>query len=121
MGAGDAKITPKYELLVDGAAVPPDVLGSVISISCRQDLAMSDTVEVKLRNDNLKWIEAPTFEEGKKLSVKMGYCETDIQTIVSAEIVRRECEFPERGPAQMTVVALDREFRLKHGKRSRVF
>lgn len=116
-----AKVTPKYELLVDGGAIPPNAAASVISISCRQDNAMADTVEVRLRNDDLRWIEDPLFEEGKKLSVKMGYCETDIQTIVTAEIVRRECDFPERGPAQLTVVALDKEFRLKHGKKSRIF
>lgn len=113
--------TPKYELSVEGSPIPPEALESVIAITCRQDLTMADTVEVKLSNGDLHWTEGDLFAEGKKLSVKLGYNETDIQLIATGEIVRRECEFPERGPAVLNVVALDKEFRLKHGKKSRSF
>jgi phage protein D len=106
---------------VDGAPVPPEALQGLIALSCRQDLSMADTVEVRLSNKDLRWTEGDTFAEGKKLSVKLGYVETDIQVVATGEIVRRECEFPERGPAVITIVALDKEFRLKHGKKNRTF
>ncbi len=115
------KLTPKFELRVDGAPASALAVASVIGISCRQDLDMADAIEVRLSNDGLEWSDGDTFAEGKKLSVRMGFVETDLQTIVSGEIVRRECEFPQKGASVVTVVAFDREYRLKHGKKSRAF
>ncbi len=48
------KVTPKFELLVDGAPVPPEAVEALIALSCRQDLAMADTVEVRLSNKDLR-------------------------------------------------------------------
>lgn len=115
------KLTPKYELLVDGAAVDPAVVEKVLTISVRQDLALADMVEVRLSNDDLFVSDGDVFTEGKELTVKLGYVETNLVTVATGTITRRECEFPRRGPAIATVVAYDKRFVLKHGHKTRAW
>ncbi|MEZ0227760.1 MAG: phage late control D family protein [Planctomycetota bacterium] len=113
------RTTPKFELSVDGSPVTAEVIEKVIGITVRQDVTMADTVEVRISNEDLRFTEGPTFEEGKTLSVKLGYVETDLVLVGTGTIVRRECEFPERGPAVLTVVAYDKRFNLKRAVNSK--
>lgn len=119
--SGSSKTTPKFELLIDGSPADAAVVESVIVIQAKQHLNMADVLEVRLSNPDLAWSESDAFAEGKKLAVKLGYEETGIEQVVEGEIVRRDCEFPVRGPAIVTVVAYDREHRLKRGVHSRTF
>ncbi len=114
-GGGETKLTPKYELSLDGSPVDIAVSEAVILIRAKQNLDLADMLEVRLSNPDLSWIEADTFTEGKKLSVKLGYEETSIEHVAEGEIVRREVEFPIRGPAVLTLVALGKKFKLKKG------
>ncbi len=114
-GGGEAKLTPKYELSLDGSPVDIAVSEAVILIRAKQHLDLADMLEVRLSNPDLSWIEADTFTEGKKLAVKLGYEETSIEHVAEGEIVRREVEFPIRGPAVLTLVALGKKFKLKKG------
>jgi Bacteriophage probable baseplate hub protein len=115
------KITPKFELLLEGSPVDAAVMESIIVIRARQHLNLADALEVRISNDDLSWTESDTFAEGKKLAVKFGYEETCLEQVVQGEIVRRECEFPVSGPAVVTVLAYDNEHQLKKGVHSRVF
>lgn len=118
-GGGEAKLTPKYELSLDGSPVDIAVSEAVILIRAKQHLDLADMLEVRLSNPDLSWIEADTFTEGKKLAVKLGYEETSIEHVAEGEIVRREVEFPIRGPAVLTLVALGKKFKLKKGAHTR--
>ena len=122
MSDAHATLVPKFELLLEGAPVPSEVLEAIIVVRARQDLEMADLLEVRLSNLDLRWTEEDTFKEGKKLAFKCGFQEGAApRVLVSGEIVRRECEFPVRGPAVVTVVAMDRRHRLKRGAKSRTF
>src|SRR5579871_4065771 len=115
------KTTPKFELLVDGSSMGAEVTKRLIAISVRQDLKMSDAIEVRMSNDDLAFTETDTFAEGKKLSIKLGYMDTDLVLVGTGVIARRDCEFPERGPSIVSVVAYDSEFKLKQGTKTRTF
>lgn len=117
----DNKLTPKFELLVAGSAADPALLESIILIRVQQHLELADSIELRLSNDSLEWTEGDMLKEGVELTIKLGYEETDLVAVAKGEIVRRDCEFPERGPAVVTVVAYDREHRLKRGVYNRVF
>jgi uncharacterized protein len=115
------KLTPKFEVLVDGGAAPRELAEAVITLSCRLELEMADMIELRLSNADLRWTESDALSEGKKLSVSLGYVETDQKLVATGTIIRRECEFPERGPAVCTVVAYDKRHILKHGVNSRTW
>lgn len=120
-GGGETKLTPKYELSLDGSPVDIAVQEAVILIRAKQHLDLADMLEVRLANPDLSWIEADTFTEGKKLAVKLGYEETSSEHVAEGEIVRREVEFPIRGPAVLTLVALGKKFKLKKGAHTKAF
>lgn len=116
------KLTPKYELTIDGSPAPAEVVQSLISITVRLDAELSDAIEVRLRNEDLEWSDGDTLAEGTKVSVKLGYVESDaFDTLASGTVVRRECEFPERGGSTITVVAYDSKQQLKQGKKSKTW
>ncbi len=115
------KLTPKFEVLIDGAAAPRELAEAVITLSARLELEMADMIELKLSNADLRWSESDALAEGKKISVSLGYVETDMKLVATGTVIRRECEYPERGPALCTVVAYDKRHVLKHGVNSRTW
>lgn len=121
--AGTDKLTPKFELLIDGAAADAAVVESIITIRVHQHLELADAIELRLSNDDFAWTDGETFREGTSLSVKLGYEEGGgkLVEVASGEVVRLDCEFPVRGPAVVTVVAYDKEHRLKRGVHNRTF
>ncbi|MCO5171802.1 MAG: hypothetical protein M9894_36330 [Planctomycetes bacterium] len=117
-GSGDessGQITPKFELSLEGDPVDISITEAVILIRVKQHLDLADLIEVRLSNPDLSWTEADTFAAGKKLAVKLGYEETDLVHVAEGEVVRREVEFPIRGPAVLTVVALGEKYKMKKG------
>jgi uncharacterized protein len=144
---GEEKLTPKVELLIDGSPADASIMESIIVVRVHQHLEFADTIEVRLSNNDLDWTDGETFVEGTKLTVKFGYQETGTEQVCEGEIVRRDCVFPARGagvdrpapkpgggfvhqshvtanapgPAVITLVAIDREHRLKRGVHSRTF
>lgn len=111
-----AEQTPKFDLMLEGSAAPAALLESVITIRVHQDLEMADCLELRLSNLDLNWTESDALQEGKTLRVEMGYEESGITLAFEGTIVRRDCQFPIRGPALVTVVAYDAEHALKHGR-----
>src|SRR5690348_6570888 len=90
------KLTPKFELSLNGSPAPAEVVKSVVSINVRLDSDLSDAIEIRLMNSDLEWSDGDTLAEGTKISVKLGYVELDsFDEIASGIVVRRECEFPE--------------------------
>jgi phage protein D len=116
-----ANLTPKFEVQVDGATLAEDTFVSIVSVGIRQDLVLADMIELRLRNEDLRFTDSDLFAEGKELKVKLGYVETDLKLMATGTIARRECDFPERGPAQVTVVAYDKRFTLKQGSKTRAW
>lgn len=119
--APPVKNTPKFELSLDGSPVDQAVIEAIISIRARQHTDLADVLEVKLSNIDLSWTEGDTFTEGKKLSVKMGYEETEIEQVLEGDIVRRECDFPAFGGSTVTVQAFGKKFKLKKAQHSKSF
>lgn len=116
-----ARITPKFELIIEGSPADISVVEKVVNIRVRQDVDLTDVIEVRLSNPDLAWTEGPTFGEGKKVAVKLGYEETTIEQVAEGQIVRRECEFPVSGPAVLTILAFGKKFKMKQGKQSKNF
>lgn len=108
--------TPKFDLLVNGSAAPSAMIESVITLRVHQDLEMADCLEMRLSNPGLSWTESDALVEGTTVKLKLGYEETSIGLAFEGTIVRRDCQFPVRGPAIVTVVAYDKEHQLKHGR-----
>lgn len=108
--------TPKFDLLVNGSAAPSALLESVITLRVHQDLDMSDCLEMRLSNPDLSWTESDALVEGTTLELELGYEETKLGLAFQGTVVRRDCQFPVRGPAIVTVVAYDKEHALKHGR-----
>lgn len=122
-GAPSATTTaPKFELLVGGQPVDPVLAESVILLRTHLHLELADCLEIRLSNDDLGWSEADTLAEGKEVALKLGYeGEEELAQVFKGEIVRRDCEFPVQGPAVVTVVAFDKEHRLKRGRVSKAW
>lgn len=108
--------TPKFDLLVNGSAAPSAMLESVITLRVHQDLEMADCLEMRLSNPDLSWTESDALVEGTTLELELGYEETSLGLAFQGTVVRRDCQFPVRGPAIVTVVAYDKEHALKHGR-----
>jgi uncharacterized protein len=117
----EQKVTPKFELLIEGAPADIGIVEKVINIRVRQDMDLTDVVEVRLSNPDLAWTEGDTFSDGKKIAVKLGYEEKTIEHIAEGQIVRRECEFPVSGPAVLCVLAFGKKFKMRQGKKSKNF
>jgi len=117
-GSPPRRVTPKFELLIDGSPADPTALASIILIRARVDLELADAVEVLLSNEDLAWSEGDTFLEGKRLALKLSYVEGDeaLVPVAAGDIVRREVSFPLDGPSTVMVVAYDRRHLLKRGR-----
>lgn len=115
------KLTPKFELLVDGSPVDAAMAESVVFLTVHKRLDLADMLEVRLGNDDLAWTESDALSEGKAISLKLGYEEVELVQVFSGEITRRDCVFPLRGPAMVTVVAYDKKHQLKRGKPSKTY
>ena len=115
------KTTPKFELLVEGTAAEIALAESISVLRVHQHLDISDALELELSNDDLSWTESDTLAEGKKVALKLGYEGSDLVKVFEGQVVRRDCAFPVRGSAVVTVVAHDMSHKLKRGKKSRTF
>ena len=102
------KLTPIYAIRVEGEPAPGELVESLVSVSARLDLELSDTIELRLSNQDLEWTESKFLEEGKTIALELGYADTGTQLLATGKIVRRECDFPERGPSTVTVVLANR-------------
>ncbi|HZU95814.1 MAG TPA: hypothetical protein VFF73_03840, partial [Planctomycetota bacterium] len=72
------KLTPKFEIDIEGSPAPAEVVEKVIAISVRQDLHLAESCEIKLANDDLRFSDGDTFAEGKTISIKLGYTDGDL-------------------------------------------
>jgi len=115
------KLTPKFEIDIEGSPAPAEVVEKVIAISVRQDLHLAESCEIKLANDDLRFSDGDTFVEGKTISIKLGYTDGDLTLVGKGTIARREIDFPERGGSVVTVVAYDKRFALKKAVKNKTW
>src|SRR5215471_9553807 len=81
------KLTPKYELTLNGSAPPAEIIQSVIAITVRLDTDLSDAIEIRLKDDDLAWLDGDTVSEGTKIEVKLGYVESDSFDVIASGVV----------------------------------
>ncbi len=119
---------PQFEVKIEGAGLPRDVLRDVLQVTYRDNVAELDNFEMKVNNwdprtRRFKYVGSETaadleqntpesqrfklFEPcGKEIRVKMGYL-GETQTMLTGSVTTMEPEFPSNGAPTLTVRGLN--------------
>jgi hypothetical protein len=120
MGA-HAQYAPQFKLEIGGDPLPAALRGSIIGLSYQNGIAGSDSVDLTIANQDLRWLDHPLLavDQGFKLSI--GYAPDPLDEIFFGEITAVEPSFPNGGMPTIKVTAHDFLQRLTHGKVDRAF
>jgi uncharacterized protein len=113
------RYAPETRIEIDGEPVPAELRYSLMSVSCHSALEGADRVELRIANDQLRWLDHPLFNLDRDLTVYLGYAPDPLEKIFAGEITGRTANFPSSGPPTLTVVAQDRMQRLQSGTKVR--
>lgn len=117
-------LAPAYELQVDGAKVPREVMAYVtsVSVTLRRDGMDGASLSVANPYPELPWTHgkyATYFKEGAALKVSLGYVDK-VAPLFDGEITRIGLSFPESGSSTLSITADSRLHRLQ-GANERTF
>ncbi len=108
----EEQIVPIFEILVDGAEIPPHAKQDVLVVSVEQDRDKADTFTIEMNNDAF-WSDSDKFCEGKPIKIKMGYLGSQPEVVFDGEILKREVEFGVGGRTTLFLSGLDCSHRLR--------
>jgi hypothetical protein len=116
-----AQYAPQFKLEIGGDPVPAALRGSIVSISYQNGMEGSDSVDLVIANQDLRWLgdSLLAVDQGFKLSI--GYAPEPLQLIFVGEVTAVEPSFPSGGMPTIKITAHDFLQRLTHGKVDRAF
>ena len=66
-------MAPRRQVLIAGADVPQDLSDSIVSVSVEDHAHEADMASLVIADPDMKWVDSPLLEPGKKVEIKMGY------------------------------------------------
>jgi hypothetical protein len=112
---------PEFQIRLNDQAAPAALRGCVSSVSFQTGLDGVDRVEVKLVNEQLRWLDHPLLKLDTPLKLSLGFAPDPLEQVFAGEITGNNAAFPSAGAPTLTVVAQDRRNRLQRGTKARWF
>jgi phage protein D len=116
---------PQFKVVVNGAALTPEVQVDVLSVVVTQYTNGADVFTLEMNNWNsadqtFKWLDSDQFRPGSEVEVKIGYLD-DQKSIIKGEITAIEPEFPSDKAPTVKIHGYDRLHRFRRGRKTRSF
>jgi hypothetical protein len=119
--ATHAQYAPQFKVEIGGDPLPPALRGSIISLSYQNGLEGSDSVDLTIANQDLRWLDNPLLAVDQGFKLHLGYAPDPLEEIFVGEITAVEPSFPNGGMPTIKVTAHDFLQRMTHGKVDRAF
>src|SRR5437764_11535663 len=103
-------------LKVDGAPVAAAVTADLVGITVNHSLHLPSMFSLRLHSHDMKWLEDPTFREGKKIEIFFG--EQPPVKLLSGRIAGLEPNLDEDAPS-LLVRGYDLSHKLYRGRQRR--
>jgi hypothetical protein len=112
---------PQFKVEIGGDPLPPALRGSIVSLSYQNGIEGSDSVDLVVANQDLRWLDHPLLAVDQGFKLSLGYAPDPLQEIFVGEITAVEPSFPNSGMPTLKVTAHDFLQRMTHGKIDRAF
>ncbi len=119
--ATHAQYAPQFRLEIGGDPLPAALRGSIVGLSYQNGLEGSDSVDLTIANQDLRWLDHPLLAVDQGFKLFIGYAPDPLEEIFVGEITAVEPSFPNGGMPTIKVTAHDFLQRLTHGKVDRAF
>src|SRR6266496_279401 len=116
-----AQYAPQFKVEIDGDSLPAALRGSIVSLSYQNGIEGSDSVDLTVANQDLRWLDHPLLQVDRSFRLFLGYAPDPLEEIFVGEITAVEPSFPNSGMPTIKVTAHDFLQRLTHGKVDRSF
>jgi phage protein D len=119
------RTSPEWRILINGAAIPPELHADILSVCVCQYAEGGDRFEVVVNalgsaDQPLKWIDTDHANPGNQVTIELGYMGTRTAVLVG-EIAAVKVAYASEDPAQLHIQGFDRLHRLRRGRRTRAF
>jgi hypothetical protein len=119
--ATHAQYAPQFKVEIGGDPLPPALRGSIVSLSYQNGIEGSDSVDLTVANQDLRWLDHPLLAVDQGFKLSMGYAPDPLAEIFVGEITAVEASFPNSGMPTLKVTAHDFLQRMTRGKIDRSF
>ncbi len=94
---------------------------AIVSCVVDQSVDLVDRFRLTLTDNDLHWSQAPDFQVGKKITIKMGWHGESLPKLIYAQVTGRDVQFPRRGPVLLSIHGLSLDVKLNRGRFARGF
>src|SRR6266496_590387 len=117
--------SPERRILINGAAIPPDLDADVLAVTVCHYAEGGDRFEVLVNaldsnNQQLKWIDSNHANPGNEVTIELGY-QGNLTQVLVGEIAALRVSYANDQAAQLHIQGFDRLHRLRRGRRTRAF
>src|SRR5262245_14406075 len=105
-------------LKIDGLPAAAEVIDDLMEVIVDHSLHLPSMFTLRLYGHDMKWVEDPTFREGK--SIEIFYGERPPITLIAGQIAGLEPELDQTGPV-LLVRGYDLSHKLYRGRQRRSF
>jgi phage protein D len=117
---------PNATVRVRGVRLPADIAADLIAMSVHQSTELPAMCTLRFWDWDptllrLRWSDAPVFEPGAPLEVRVGYVGATARRVFTGEITGIELDMGGDDPPTVTVRCYDLTHRLIRGERTRTF
>ncbi|HBE16255.1 MAG TPA: hypothetical protein DEG17_25095 [Cyanobacteria bacterium UBA11149] len=122
---GTQKLTPKLDILVNGAALSLPAKFAMEKVEVSEDLEALGMFSFQIiawdvAKNQVTWIDSDLFDIGNQVEIKMGYVNS-LKTLILGEIIGLEPEFSQESMSSLVVRGYDLGHRLMRGRKTRSF
>ena len=101
---------PAFEVRLQEASLPKDVLRDIMQVTYKDDLESIDTFDIDINNwdddkRDFKFNDSTLFNPGKKVEIRMGYRQgkSDLPVMIRGKITSLKPSFPAEGNPKLTI------------------
>jgi phage protein D/phage baseplate assembly protein gpV len=113
-------LVSQCNLKIDGQQAPDDLMTAIIEVTVEDSLHLPDMFIIRIRDDELRWVDAQTFAIGHEMEIEMGEGNR-LHKVFNGEVTAVELEPTSQGTFTLLVRGYDRSHRLHRGRQSRSF
>jgi len=106
-------------LILDGSQAPREIMDDLMEVEVNTTLHLPSMFVLRLRNADMRWLEAPTFAIGKKAEVWAGRGRS-LKKLMTGKIAALEPDLAENDPT-LVVRGYDLSYALYRGRYTRSF
>jgi phage protein D len=112
---------PHFNLKVDGAQVPKEVIDQLLECSIENTLNLPDACTLRLHDAKFEFIDSHHFREGKKMEVFGAEGNAQLEPLFVGEVTGLELDLAAHGVPTLVVRCMSFAHRLHRGRERRTF